>query len=145
MNKKITRREFLQKGKKITLTTLALTACGELIPNILLAKTKSPEILVDDSKLITDIETLKKYETIPFLYNDKKSILVYNNGEIRAFENICTHKKGPTQLRGNNLVCKWHGAKFDPLTGKALTKPAPKGSQLKAIEIVIKEGKINVA
>jgi nitrite reductase/ring-hydroxylating ferredoxin subunit len=70
--------------------------------------------------------------------------LLYNDGEIKAFENICTHKGGPSKLKQDKLVCQWHGAIFEPLTGEALKGPAPKGSKLPAIELEEREGSIYV-
>ena len=70
--------------------------------------------------------------------------MVYNNGNFKAFENICTHKKGPSRLKGGKLVCQWHGAQFDPLTGKAIKGPAPAGSKLNEIKIKNVKGKLFV-
>ena len=102
------------------------------------------EIQVDETRLISSIAVLAEKKAIPFVYKGKQSILLYNDGEYRAFENICTHKGGPTTLSNDKLVCKWHGAKFDTLTGEALTRPAPEKSKLPEIKLKIEGNDIYV-
>ncbi|MBI5948668.1 MAG: non-heme iron oxygenase ferredoxin subunit [Chloroflexi bacterium] len=44
-----------------------------------------------------------------------------------AIDDICTHDGGPLdqgRLDGNRIECPRHGAKFDIVSGKALTLPA---------------------
>ena len=47
-----------------------------------------------------------------------------------ALSNTCSHRGGPLcegELEGTEIVCPWHGAKFDVRTGAALSPPAPRG------------------
>ncbi|MFC1699836.1 Rieske (2Fe-2S) protein [Candidatus Omnitrophota bacterium] len=145
MRKKITRREFLKTGAKTALATLAITACGDLIAFGSSTKQKIDEITVGEDNLIIGLKELEQREAVNFVYQGKKSILLYNAGEIKAFENICTHKGGPTKLTADELVCQWHGAIFDPLTGKRLKGPAPSGSKLIPVELSEQSGKIYVS
>jgi nitrite reductase/ring-hydroxylating ferredoxin subunit len=45
-------------------------------------------------------------------------------GNVVAFSAKCTHKGGPLQVEGTDLVCKWHGATFEAFTGKVVKGPA---------------------
>jgi len=57
-----------------------------------------------------------------------RSIAVFNvEGTIHAIDNDCTHDGGPLSegvVNEGCVVCPWHGAEFDLVTGKALTPPA---------------------
>lgn len=57
-----------------------------------------------------------------------KRIAVFQvDGTYYAIDDTCTHKGGPLsegELMGREVICPWHGAKFDVTTGKALGPPA---------------------
>jgi 3-phenylpropionate/trans-cinnamate dioxygenase ferredoxin subunit len=57
-----------------------------------------------------------------------RSIAMFNvEGVIHAIDNDCTHDGGPLSegvVGDGCVVCPWHGAEFDLVTGKALTPPA---------------------
>ena len=57
-----------------------------------------------------------------------RRIALCNTGDgYHAIDDICTHDGGPLdqgKLEGNQIECPRHGAKFDVVTGKALTLPA---------------------
>ncbi len=144
MRAKMTRRDFLTKGAQAALGAIAITACGDIFALGTAKKMEIGEIIVKDDEFIIETERLKEVEAINFVYKGKKSILLFNNGNIKAFENICTHKGGPSKLRGNKLVCEWHGAQFNPVTGEAIKGPAPTGSSLPSINVDIQGGKIFV-
>lgn len=146
MNTNMSRRDFLKTGAKTLLATAAITACGNLLGlgGVAYARGKE-DILVGEDGSIIGMDALMADKTVPFVYNGKKSILLYNDGNIKAFENICTHKGGPSELHNDALVCKWHGATFDPITGERTKGPAPAGSKLPAIPVIEKEGQIYVA
>ena len=59
---------------------------------------------------------------------DDTSILVVNlDGRYYAIENVCTHEAAELsegELKGEEIVCPWHGAHFSVVTGVALTPPA---------------------
>jgi len=145
MEKQLSRKEFLGLGTKAALSLFAITACGELFSLKALAKVGTDEIAPGPDHFFFSFNDLKQKLAVNFNSNGKKAILLYNNGEVRAFENICTHKGGPNSWVNNQLVCQWHGAIFDPLTGKAIKRPAPGGSALPAIPVEIKDGKVYLA
>ncbi len=55
-------------------------------------------------------------------------IIIIRNGEMSfaAFSTICTHKGGPVKYeeKTKQLVCGWHGSRFDPTNGSVLKDPA---------------------
>lgn len=49
------------------------------------------------------------------------------DGAFHAIDDVCTHDGGPLDqgvLDGNKIECPRHGARFDVVTGRALTLPA---------------------
>nr|VFJ60015.1 MAG: 3-phenylpropionate/trans-cinnamate dioxygenase ferredoxin subunit [Candidatus Kentron sp. FW]VFJ66522.1 MAG: 3-phenylpropionate/trans-cinnamate dioxygenase ferredoxin subunit [Candidatus Kentron sp. FW] len=59
---------------------------------------------------------------------DTTQILVFNlDGAFYAMENNCPHDYQPLEggkIDGHQVICPWHGARFDIKTGKALSAPA---------------------
>ena len=57
-----------------------------------------------------------------------RRIALCNTGDgFHAIDDICTHDGSPLDqgtLDGNQIECPRHGAKFDVVTGRALTLPA---------------------
>jgi len=55
-------------------------------------------------------------------------IAVFNvNGEFYAIEDACTHDfetLSGGEVDGYDVICPWHGARFDLKTGEALAAPA---------------------
>ena len=143
MENKISRGDFLKMGLNVTLAAAAITACGDLLA-MGEGKLKIDEITVGEDNFIIERLSLEENKYVNFIFRGKRSILVYNQGKIKAFENICTHQGGKTELKGDRLVCLWHGAVFDPLTGEALKGPALLGSKLPAITLREEDGKIYV-
>lgn len=74
----------------------------------------------------------------------EEGFLIRYKGRFFAYRNLCNHI--PLKMdqdtgqffspSGNNLVCKNHGAMFDPLTGKCILGP-PKGKYLKWLSIAV--------
>lgn len=143
MKKKISRRKFIKLSASSVATVFTLTACGELFAMGNRVRTVTPKAS-DEPGFIITLDELKESGVMTFMHNDKKAILVYIEGELRAYENICTHKGGPTEMEDDLLVCQWHSAAFDPLTGKALNKPAPENSRLQEIKLKVIDKKIFV-
>lgn len=77
-----------------------------------------------------------------------KTCFILKDGEAyRGFVNVCPHMGGPTEPQEREdgkkvLKCQWHGAEFDFVTGQALTPPAPKGSGLRKLSLIVKDGVI---
>ncbi|MBI2483462.1 Rieske 2Fe-2S domain-containing protein [Candidatus Uhrbacteria bacterium] len=93
------------------------------------------------------IATIAELARIPwkeFVYRGRPAILVQSEDEIRAFYNICTHDGGCCALIGRDLVCESHGARFNPVSGKALSAPAPMGTFLTKISVRIEMGAVFV-
>ena len=59
---------------------------------------------------------------------DGAQAAVFNlNGEFYAIEDVCTHDGGELTggiIEGRQIECPRHGARFDIVTGEALTPPA---------------------
>lgn len=77
----------------------------------------------------------------------KEGILLKAGGKLKAFVNSCPHMGGRTVLesRGTGkcvLRCQSHGATFDPETGRALSAPAPEGSGLRELHVIVEDNKI---
>ena len=59
--------------------------------------------------------------------------LVRLNGEVCAFEDVCTHDDGPLgdgELDGEEIICPRHGARFNMRTGAATKMPATEGIEV---------------
>lgn len=60
-----------------------------------------------------------------------QSIAIFNlGGTYYAIENTCPHRGGPLaegMLAGEEVICPWHGSRFNVKTGSVLTPPARQG------------------
>jgi 3-phenylpropionate/trans-cinnamate dioxygenase ferredoxin subunit len=74
-------------------------------------------------------------------------VLVCNvDGELFAVENFCTHAKVSlsfAELRGDQIECPVHGARFDVRTGAVLCLPARRG--LRRFDVRKAEGGVIVS
>lgn len=69
-----------------------------------------------------------------------REVHVYRaNGRIRAAANVCLHFGGPLECRDDKLVCPWHGAAFDMVTGERLGGPAPKEARLMFLSTLVED------
>lgn len=55
----------------------------------------------------------------------------------RAAANVCLHFGGPLACEGKELVCPWHGARFDMATGERVAGPARKDARLMFLSTVV--------
>ena len=66
-------------------------------------------------------------QIIHLMIDKKKDILVVNiGGNYYAVSNICSHEGARLhegRLSGKELVCPWHGAKWDVTSGKLIMFP----------------------
>lgn len=57
-----------------------------------------------------------------------RDIALFNlDGEFFALDNLCTHDNGPLaegDISGHEVICPFHGARFDIRTGEVLGPPA---------------------
>jgi len=61
---------------------------------------------------------------------DKRIALFSVDGTVFAIDDTCTHRGGPLSegyLTGNQVICPWHGSRFNIKTGAVLTPPAQGG------------------
>lgn len=78
---------------------------------------------------------------VPFFGRD---LHVYRSGDgYRAAANTCLHFGGPLECKGGELVCPWHGARFDMATGDRLSGPAPKDARLMFLSTVVENGALH--
>jgi 3-phenylpropionate/trans-cinnamate dioxygenase ferredoxin subunit len=60
-----------------------------------------------------------------------QSVAVFNiAGQYYAIENTCPHRGGPLaegMMAGEEVICPWHGARFDVKTGAVMGPPAQQG------------------
>jgi nitrite reductase/ring-hydroxylating ferredoxin subunit len=56
-----------------------------------------------------------------------RSIAIFNvDGRYHAIDEACNHRGGPLsegEVEGDAVVCPWHGAKFNLITGELLSPP----------------------
>ena len=70
--------------------------------------------------------------------DDRMVVLLYINEQFFCIDDVCTHDGGPLgegELRGYELACPRHGAKFDVRNGAALTMPATEATVVHEIKI----------
>jgi 3-phenylpropionate/trans-cinnamate dioxygenase ferredoxin subunit len=70
---------------------------------------------------------------------DGRPIALFNvDGKYFAIDDVCTHDGGPLaegDLKGCEIMCPRHGARFDVRTGEALSMPATEPVAVHATEI----------
>ena len=79
----------------------------------------------------------------------REGFLIRHEGKLTAYYNECAHISLPLDWGDNDffsldfrtLVCKNHGAEFQPESGLCVAGPC-KGAALKKIEIIEKDGTI---
>jgi nitrite reductase/ring-hydroxylating ferredoxin subunit len=73
-----------------------------------------------------------------------RQVLVYRSaGEVKAALSICTHLGGPLELRDGELVCGWHGARFDAAGGACRRGPAAPESRALLLPTRVENGNLN--
>jgi nitrite reductase/ring-hydroxylating ferredoxin subunit len=60
-----------------------------------------------------------------------QNLAIFNiAGTYYAVENTCPHRGGPLaegMMAGEEVICPWHGSRFNVKTGAVLTPPAQRG------------------
>ena len=67
-------------------------------------------------------------------------------GTFHALNDLCSHMGGPLgngRLDGHQVICPWHGARFDVASGRVLTPPA--GSNVQCYAVKVEEHLVLVA
>jgi nitrite reductase/ring-hydroxylating ferredoxin subunit len=79
--------------------------------------------------------------------SDKDVALFNVNGTFFAIDDTCPHRGGPLsegELNGSEVVCPWHGARFNIATGAHLSPPAPRDVTAYKVQIVGNDVQIDV-
>ena len=75
-----------------------------------------------------------------------QKIAVFNmGGKYYAIENTCPHRGGPLaegMVAGDEVICPWHGSRFNIKTGAFLTPPARQG--VKSFPVRVAENDVEV-
>ena len=81
-----------------------------------------------------------------YVVEDRPVALCNVDGELYAFEDICTHQYthlSEGELVGSEVKCPLHGARFDVKSGAARTLPAVK--PVPTHEVKVEDGSVYVA
>jgi len=106
--------------------------------------------LIEPGGVIARVEELQKHPTKKFrLIHDQgfgpkatEALLVRFEGEVHAYVNVCPHVGTPLDwmpneffdAEGRRLMCRTHGALFDPSNGDCLAGPC-QGKALRSIRV----------
>jgi nitrite reductase/ring-hydroxylating ferredoxin subunit len=84
---------------------------------------------------------------VHMMIDKKKDILVVNiGGNYHAVSNLCSHeglRLHEGRLTGKELICPWHGAKWDVTTGKLVLFPE-KLKSLRSFKVSIENDSVYV-
>jgi 3-phenylpropionate/trans-cinnamate dioxygenase ferredoxin component len=82
---------------------------------------------MDDFVTVATTDELRPGERL-IVEIGRRWIVIFNiEGEYHAIADVCTHDDGPLaegELRGCEIICPRHGARFDVRNGKVLSPPA---------------------
>jgi 3-phenylpropionate/trans-cinnamate dioxygenase ferredoxin subunit len=70
--------------------------------------------------------------------DERLVVVIHTGGRFYAIDDVCTHDGGPLgegELRGFEITCPRHGAKFDVRDGRALTMPATKATASHEVKV----------
>ncbi len=62
-------------------------------------------------------------------------------GAFFALDNACSHEEGPLaegEIEGHEVMCPWHGARFDVRTGEVLGPPAYEDLRRCAVQLPVR-------
>jgi nitrite reductase/ring-hydroxylating ferredoxin subunit len=78
-----------------------------------------------------------------------KALALFNvNGSFHAIDDTCPHRGAPLwegDLEGSEVVCPWHGARFNVATGAHLCPPARSDVVSYKVQVVGDEVQVEVA
>jgi 3-phenylpropionate/trans-cinnamate dioxygenase ferredoxin subunit len=87
---------------------------------------------------VTTVNELPPGAAMQVVVNGKTIALFNINGTFHAIDDVCTHRGASLSeglLDGVEIVCPWHGARFDVTTGQHLCPPATKGLTCYRVEV----------
>ncbi len=74
-----------------------------------------------------------------------REIALFNlEGAFYAVENTCCHRGGPLgegALDGGEVICPWHGWRFDVRSGECRNSP---GDHVRTYDVIVEEGAVRV-
>jgi len=77
-----------------------------------------------------------------------KTLALFNvNGAFYALDNECPHRNGPLAegaVEGTEVVCPWHGARFDLCTGEHRAPPAQQGVKSYKVQVTGQDIEIEI-
>ena len=80
---------------------------------------------------VSTIAELEDLETGKLVEAGGQNIAIFNlGGRFYAIENTCPHRGGPLSegmMAGEEVICPWHGSRFNLKTGAVVTPPALQG------------------
>jgi Rieske Fe-S protein len=122
------RREFLVKASAIA-GGVVLSLSGLSAAQGQKDDTKKDDTMAEDLVLKLDSSSpLSKAGGSQTFDTKSGKIIVIRNDDtsFAAFSAKCTHKGGPVSFdeKTRQLICKWHGSKFDSTSGSVLNGPA---------------------
>jgi nitrite reductase/ring-hydroxylating ferredoxin subunit len=82
-------------------------------------------------KRIGGLEELQSRSVQCISVEQRQFVLIYHHQAFFALDNACPHKFASLctgDLRGDQLVCPWHGAEFNIASGKSFSPLAAKGT-----------------
>jgi 3-phenylpropionate/trans-cinnamate dioxygenase ferredoxin subunit len=96
--------------------------------------------VVDEFVKVARIEDIPADEPLGVETIDgEKIVLVRIEDEVYAFQDRCSHRDFPLssgRIEDHQIECAWHGARFDVITGRALSLPAIKAIRTYEVKVV---------
>lgn len=89
------------------------------------------------------IDEIPENRTRVITIGEEEIQLTRMNGEVYAFDNVCTHDDAPIgegDIVGGEIQCPRHGAKFDVKSGRATGLPAI--MPIKTYQVTIEDGDV---
>ena len=80
---------------------------------------------------IGDLDELRSKSVQCISVDQRQFVLIYYHQAFYALDNTCPHTFASLctgTLRGDQLVCPWHGAEFNIASGKSFSPLTPKGT-----------------
>ena len=77
----------------------------------------------------------------------EKIALFKVDGALYALSDTCTHRGGPLsegEAEGTEVICPWHGARFDLRTGAAVGPPAQTGVKSYPVKVTDRDIEIEI-
>lgn len=97
--------------------------------------------------LVGRVSDIPPGKMVHLMINEKKNILVVNReGNYYAMSNVCTHEGARLhegRLNDKELICPWHGARWDVTTGKLILFPE-KLKSLRLFKVSVENGNVYV-